>query len=59
MVNGIGPAAGSALVTVSSTSTEPGALGSFLLPVDNGSVTLNAAAELEAEVTVLGVFIQS
>ncbi len=57
VVDGLEPLADTALVTVSSTSTTPGLLGSYLVPVTDGQVRLTPSTEVDSVVTLLGVFL--
>jgi hypothetical protein len=57
VVGGLLEPAGIAVVTVGSPTAVPGHLGSVLLPVDRGTLTLRTNAELEATVILLGVFL--
>jgi hypothetical protein len=59
VAGGLPGGAGTALVTVGARSAIPGQLGSLLLPVDAGSVTLRPPSALDATVTLLGVFLGS
>lgn len=57
VVGDLEPLAATALVTVGSTSISSGRLGSYLVPVDDGQVTLTPSTEVDSVVTLLGVFL--
>lgn len=46
-----------AVIAVGSTSAIAGQLGSFLLPLNDGTASLTSTSDLEAKVTLLGVFL--
>lgn len=50
--------AGSALLTVGSSSAIAGQLGSVLVPVDDAGLTVTPSADIDAMVTLLGVFLE-
>ncbi len=56
-VDDLEPTADLALVTVSSPTTDPGRLGTFLVPVTDGRATLTPSTEINSVVTLLGVFV--
>lgn len=56
-IGGVQPLAESALITVASPSGVPGSLGTYVVPAEDGSVTLRAAVSFEADVTLLGTFL--
>ena len=56
VVDGFDPSAATALVTVGSPSTGAGRLGTFLLPVGGGQLSLTPSSEIDSVVTLLGVF---
>jgi hypothetical protein len=58
VLTGVEPGAGTAFATVARRSANGGQLWSSIVPVDDGSIQISASTEVQADVTLLGVFVR-
>ena len=58
VLSGVEPGTGTAFATVARRSADAGQLWSITTPVDGGSIQISASTAVQADVTLLGVFVR-